>query len=249
MTSSTRLYHGLRFVLPLAMLQTQVTPLSAADIPPSAASLPAMLVGCRAIAVPIGDAAAAPDTGSAATTYERERSAWMAAVQGSSVTRAGPLFVMMSIPPADYAKDTYPAEICGRVDKRATLSGMSFKTLAGKAGYAGYCPTRDPEACLAAVYVALGFTDKLPWPRLPLYALWRDGVAAPKDAVAVIQYLTSTPFDVTEPSADEGTGRPFDIDNIQGCQSEDCARLPEVAEVIDGRGIGWFLELSEAEKP
>lgn len=229
----------------------------AAEIAPAPAKLPAMQVGCRAIQIPVDQndeesAVQSADTENVASSeavFEVERKAWMDGLAGSEIKRVGPLYVIMKMPPKDYVGKTWPGEICGRIDKRAEIAGFTVKTRTAQIGYAGYCATNDPEICLASIYAALKFTETTPWPRLPIYALWRSQDADPAGVEDIVKYFGSTPFDVVQPTEQEGTAQEFQIDNIQGCEGTECPSFPEAIDTTNGKGIAWFIELSEAELP
>lgn len=229
----------------------------AAEIAPAPAKLPAMLLGCRAIQLPVGQNEGESETlsadmeneASSEAVFEVERKAWMAGLTGSEIKRVGPLYVVMQMPPKDYLEKTWPGEICGRIDKRAEIAGFTVKTRTVQTGYTGFCATNDPEECLASIYAALKFTGKTPWPRLPIYALWRNQDADPAGVDDIVKYFVSTPFDVIQPTEEEGTAQEFQIDNIQACEGPECPSFPEAVDTTNGKGIAWFLELSEVELP
>jgi hypothetical protein len=155
----------------------------------------------------------------------------------------------MQIPPSDHQAKTFPGQMCGRVDVSSPVDGLTIKMQAAKTGYAGFCTGNDPEDCLKSVFSGLGFTDKAPWPRMPLFLLWRSEEAAPANASDVVKYLGSAPFDVEEPSTEAGTATEYQIDNISGCEGAECPSFPEAVDTTNGKGIGWFLELSVTETP
>ncbi len=227
---------------------------AAAQIAPAKATLPSARTGCLPITVPyLSPTANAEETQrvgeEAAERFEKARTRWHALASAASAKRRGAVYVAIDLPPKDFSGAEAPGRVCAVLEGAKGVDGMTVEVQPSKQGYAGFCRETDPEACLASVFSALRFTEDTPWPRLPIYSLWRNDVPEPVDVKDVLDYLTLAAFDLSEPEASDGSTRSFDISDLSGCEGDQCAAAETAVETTDGRGIAWFLPLSEVETP
>lgn len=225
-----------------------------AQIAPMSATLPSMKIGCVRAAIPslrvtADEAEATEFDEKAAAVIEKARTSWTDLATAASIKQRGAVYVAMDLPPKDFTGTETPSEICAVVAGGSAVDGLTIKTVPGREGFVGFCRETDPEACMAKVFAALNFTDEHPWPRLPIYSLWRNEVTEPSNASDVLDYLSRASFDVASPQEVPGTTRSFDIDNLTACEGDACPAVADAIETTDGRGIAWFLPLSKAETP
>lgn len=227
------------------------------QVPATAATFPEARVACQPISLPLAPTTASADQLQAnaelvAAQLEAGRLKWLNAARRANFRRMGGIFLEMPLPPRDSAAAAIDGQLCAVVPSSATsIAEMTVATRAAQPGFAGYCTEIDPEKCLGGVFSQLGFTADRPWPRLPIYSLWRPEVPLPQSAADVITFLSLTSLNLEEPPPEEGTTYTRDIDNLGSVcgQPGACAERVGPIDTTLGKGIAWFIRLNSEERP
>lgn len=209
------------------------------------AVFPAVTVACMPFEIP-------EDSKVAKKAIDAKRLEWLSVALNAGLKKSGYPFVDAKIepPPEDsVATDkTIDGSICAVVEKTVgAVTGMTVHKWAKRAGTAGYCIGTNVEVCLRQAFKESGFTDKQPWPRLPVYARWQDDSTNPIDVVGVIAAL-STPS-IKVPNKPEGGQPTYEKDSVglkpvvpcQGDGDPLCSTGGKPVE-IDSARVGWFIE-------
>lgn len=205
---------------------------------------PPVTVACTPFDVPV-------DAVAAKKAVDEKRKEWVVAAYNGKLKKYGYPFVDAKIEPPPEDGDTVlndktiSGRMCGVVQKSVTaVPGMTVHKWAKREGTAGYCIGKDVEVCLRLAFKDSGFTERKPWPRLPVYARWDDTSTNPIDVDGVISALSKPTLDVPEelPDSNEtfeknsGGLQPIDPCPPEGCDGE------APADQVDTFRIGWFIE-------
>lgn len=213
------------------------------------ADFPAVTYACLGFQLPADEAAAK-------AAVEAAQAAWVAAAVSGGLARSTPLFVDAELskptnaaaPPA-----TAPARVCAIVPAGSVVPSLEVSAVPARTGMAGFCVGVKVDACLEQAAAEAGYTAAKPWPRLPVFARWPAGQAAPADLAAVTVALTTNMIDAA--SAGAGTGSTVERNTgglapLAPCPPGGCPAPPKSEDVpAAGAGVGWFLPLAVKPPP
>lgn len=238
----------------IGLILAVMHPLVAAAQTPGAissapADFPTVTYACLAFDLPIDPAAAkaAIDTANAN---------WVAAAVSGGLSKSSSLFldaeIVKPVGPANSAPPI-PVKACAIVPEGSIVPGLQVAVVPARTGVAGFCAQLEVDLCLAQAAAEAGYTAARPWPRLPIYARWPAGQAAPTNAGNVTATLATT----MAPASSAAAGMAPTVEQNSGglvplipCPDSGCPKPPRFDDVpAAGVGVAWFLPLSRHSIP